>query len=246
MKIMFLDESGDHNLSVIDPQYPLFVLGGIITDQEYAEGEMTEKLNRFKRDIFGMEDIILHTADITRNRNGFEGIKDVDFRTRFYRELEKLLGELNFKVVACAVRKDELLTRYGVAALDPYMMSLDILVERFCFEIGDQSDGGIVVAEKRGPTLDHELDLAWLNLKIKGTTFLKAKTIENRIISILSRHKNENISGLQIADQVVSPVGRFILGKRSIYPSFEVIERKFRRSAEGTYDGVGLVVLPKK
>ena len=62
MKIMFLDESGDHNLSVIDPQYPLFVLGGIVTDQEYAEGEMTEKLNRFKRDIFGMEDIILHTA----------------------------------------------------------------------------------------------------------------------------------------------------------------------------------------
>jgi hypothetical protein len=25
MKILFLDESGDHNLSVIDPSYPLFV-----------------------------------------------------------------------------------------------------------------------------------------------------------------------------------------------------------------------------
>ena len=41
MNILFLDESGDHNLSKIDVQYPLFVLGGVITDQEYAEGEMT-------------------------------------------------------------------------------------------------------------------------------------------------------------------------------------------------------------
>jgi hypothetical protein len=38
VKVLFLDESGDHNLSVIDPQYPLFVLGGIIVDQDYAKG----------------------------------------------------------------------------------------------------------------------------------------------------------------------------------------------------------------
>ena len=30
MKVLFLDESGDHNLSVIDPSYPIFVLGGVI------------------------------------------------------------------------------------------------------------------------------------------------------------------------------------------------------------------------
>ncbi len=39
MKVLFLDESGDHNLSVIDPQYPMFVLGGVIVDKAYAEGE---------------------------------------------------------------------------------------------------------------------------------------------------------------------------------------------------------------
>ncbi|MBA7700163.1 hypothetical protein ES703_108872 [subsurface metagenome] len=37
MKILFLDESGDHNLSIIDPQYPLFVLGGVIVDMDYAD-----------------------------------------------------------------------------------------------------------------------------------------------------------------------------------------------------------------
>jgi len=34
--VMFLDESGDHSLTRIDPQYPMFVLGGIIVDREYA------------------------------------------------------------------------------------------------------------------------------------------------------------------------------------------------------------------
>ena len=33
MKVLFLDESGDHSLAKIDPQYPLFVLGGIIVAQ---------------------------------------------------------------------------------------------------------------------------------------------------------------------------------------------------------------------
>ncbi|MDE0769826.1 MAG: DUF3800 domain-containing protein [Opitutaceae bacterium] len=72
MKVLFLDESGDHNLTVIDPQYPLFILGGVIIDLDYAKTEVEERLRQFKRILFGNEDLILHTADITRNRNGFE------------------------------------------------------------------------------------------------------------------------------------------------------------------------------
>jgi len=30
MKFLFLDESGDHNLTVIDKNYPLFTLAGCI------------------------------------------------------------------------------------------------------------------------------------------------------------------------------------------------------------------------
>ena len=42
VKVLFLDESGDHNLTVIDPNYPVFVLGGVIVDQEYADGPLAE------------------------------------------------------------------------------------------------------------------------------------------------------------------------------------------------------------
>ena len=75
MKFLFLDESGDHNLIKIDMQYPIFVLGGIIIDDDYLS-ILNEKVDEFKLEVFGTKDIILHTADITRNKNGFERLKE--------------------------------------------------------------------------------------------------------------------------------------------------------------------------
>lgn len=244
MKILYLDESGDHNLSVIDPSYPLFVLGGVIMEQSYAAEILTPKLSAFKHKFFGRDDIILHTADITRNRNGFELLKDASIRASFYSELNALMREMEYSVVACVIRKDAHLARYGMAALDPYLMSLDILVERFCIDIGDVEDGGMIVAERRGPTLDHELELAWLNLKIQGTRFMKAKQVERRVQSLNLKSKLANIAGLQLADLVATPIGRKILGK-SIKEDYEIIESRFRRSLRGRIDGYGLIVLPK-
>jgi hypothetical protein len=243
MKVLFLDESGDHNLSVIDPQYPLFVLGGVIVEKDYADGELRAELNDFKKRNFGRTDIILHTADITRNRNGFEQMKDAGFREAFYTNLNALMRKLAYTVVACVVRKAEHLTRYGVAALDPYLLSLDILVERFCYEVGSRTGDGVIVAEKRNPTLDRELDLAWLNLKVQGTRHMQAKEIDRRIIGLNLRPKSDNLAGLQLADLVVTPIGRYVLGKPT-RGDFQIVESKFRRNQHGDYVGYGLVVLP--
>ena len=244
MKILFLDESGDHNLSKIDPQYPLFVLGGVIVDKEYAEGAMQEAVSDFKQRLFGRDDLILHTADITRNRNGFERLKDTTFRERFYRELNELMKSLDYRVVACVIRKHAHLSRYGLAAVDPYLLSLDILVERFCMHIGEISKSGMIIAEQRGPTLDRQLELAWLNLRIQGTQYMQAVEIDRRIQALTLRGKTENIAGLQLADLVVTPIGRHVLGK-SIKEDYRIIESKFRHNWRGEVAGYGLVVLPK-
>jgi hypothetical protein len=240
---MFLDESGDHSLTMIDPQYPLFVLGGIIVDRDYASRELAERVRQFKLDVFDRDDFILHTADIVRSKGIFSLMRHPPFRERFYTELNALMRSLDYQVIACVIKKDEHLTRYGFEAIDPYLLSLNILVERFCFEIGATPQGGLIVAERRDPTLDHQLELAWLNLRIQGTRFMQASMIEERISGLTTRSKEENIAGLQLADLVVSPIGRFVLGKR-MYEDWEIIESKFRRR-HGTYHGAGLVVLPR-
>lgn len=154
------------------------------------------------------------------------------------------MAKLEYQVVACAIHKDAHLQRYGLAALDPYMLSLDILVERFCLDLGPNPGSGVIVAEMRGSTLDRGIDLAWLNLKIQGTRFMQATDIERRVRGLHLRSKSENIAGLQLADLVVSPIGRHVLGKPA-KPDWSVVERKLRRSSSGRTDGYGLVVLPK-
>jgi hypothetical protein len=125
-----------------------------------------------------------------------------------------------------------------------YLLSLNVLVERFCFEVGNFPAGGVIVAEKRGITLDHELEIAWLNLKVGGTKFMSGQKVERRLIGLNLRSKAENIAGLQLADLVVSPIGRHILGKPP-KEDFQIIESKMRRDSSGSYDGHGLVVLPR-
>jgi hypothetical protein len=243
MLTMFLDESGDHNLAVIDPQYPVFVLGGVIADSEYAVGEMTTQVRQFKLSVFGRDDLVLHTADIARNKNGFERLKEPDFRSYFYENLNALMSRLEYKVVACAIKKDVHAARYGIAALDPYMLSLRVLVERFCYEIGGVEHGGQIVVERRDPVLDRQLELAWTDLTIRGTDFVSPSRVRRRIDGLVMRSKQECLAGLELADLVVSPIGRFVLG-RPIKEDFRIIESKFRQLGRG-YQGPGLVVLPK-
>ena len=128
---------------------------------------------------------------------------------------------------------------------DPYLLSLDILVERFCFDIDRGSTGGVIIAENRDPTLDRQLDLAWLNLKIQGARLIRATEIQDRIFALNIRSKKDNIAGLQLADLVVSPIGRHILGKQD-KEDWRILAEKFRRSPRGKVEGHGLVVLPKE
>jgi hypothetical protein len=247
MLVLFLDESGDHSLDKVDPQYPVFVLGGCIVDLEYHDRHLTSELKRYKRELFGRDDFILHTADITRVRGVFQALTNKAFRERFYKETNRLMESLDYTVVACAIKKDTHSRRYGLAAMDPYLLSLKILVERFIFQIQARGGGekGIIIAEARDETLDNQLRLAWMDLRVGGTEYVPASEVRRRISELHIRDKSQDIAGLQIADLIVSPIGRHVLGK-SAKADWEIIKQKFRRAADGRYKGFGLVVLPKK
>ena len=247
MKVLFLDESGDHNLRIIDPSYPIFVLGGVIVDQDYADGSLAEAFDDFKRRMFGRTDIVLHTADIARNRNGFEGLQDADFRARFYRELNSLMQELPYEVVACAIHKYDYFTRYGADAIDPYRLGLRVLVELLCDAIATdiKADGATIIAEMRGESLDKEVQATWEILKTRGSLYASADVIRETIQDLELRDKKENILGLQLADLVVAPIGRHLLGKTN-KDDWGIVERKLRRSPDGFLENHGLVTFPKQ
>jgi hypothetical protein len=245
MKILFLDESGDHDLIRIDPEYPIFVLAGCIMDYRYAEKVLAAALNKFKKDFFGNDKIILHLAEYTRDGKGYEKLRDKCAREQFYSGLNKIIKGAEFKLVACIVDKREHVRHYK-NAIDPYLLSLEVVLERFILCLKADKEKGIVVAESRNPQLDNQLNLAFLDLKISGTRFLRPIDVAENITDFRIRKKEENIAGLQLIDSIITPVGRRYLNRRNHYISYEEIKRKFRKHECGKYKGYGLIILPKK
>ena len=243
MQLLFLDESGDHNLTSISPEYPVFVLGGVLMDRDYANRALEDEVAQFKVDTLGRADIVLHTTDIVRRRNGFEALKDDDFRERFYGSMSTLMSRLEYRVIACAIRKPDLFKRRGVTDLDPYSLSLRVVAEQMCFAVGDEPDGGAITAESRGQTLDRELESTWESLRLEGTKYLSGETIKKHIVDFRIKSKQENVAGLQLADLVVSPIGRHVIGKLD-RDDWRSIEPKILRGRDGEMNGYGLVVLP--
>jgi hypothetical protein len=241
---MFLDESGDHNLEKIDGQYPVFALAGVIFDNLYYSKNAVPLVNKLKKKLFGRENIIFHTADISRNRNGFEKLKEAKFRGIFNTNLYKLLEMLEFEIVAAAIHKQKHFDKYGIAAVDPYLLSLEFLVERFIFSLDSRKDLGTIIAESRSPQLDNQLELAWLNLKIKGTRFLTPARVVDRIKEFKIVKKAKGVTGLESADLVVSPIGRWV-HKKEKKELFQIIQSKFRKGSDGKISGHGVVIFPK-
>lgn len=252
MKLMFLDESGDHNLDPkkIDPTYPVFVLTGCIFDEEYYNQEVVKRIEEIKVSFFGSKDIIFHTLEMIRpsknKEKKFLKLIDKEFRIRFYTELNKLLEKFDFKLVACAIKKQDHFEKYGVSSLDPYLLSFDNLLNRFIFELNFREKGKII-AERRNSILDNQLELAWLNTKISGTKFIQGAEIKEKVENLHMIPKSSNEAGLQIADLVASPIGRKIIGIRRKVGhevDFEVLKKKFCNK-NGRILNYGLTILPK-
>ena len=243
LKTLFLDESGDHHLTVIDTSYPVFVLGGVILDADYAAGPLVEAVGDFKRELFGRTDIVLHTADIARNRNGFEALQDAAFRARFYERLNELMRNLVYSVVACAVLKQRFRDLHGIFAPDPYLYGFATLVERFCLDVLESDTGGRIIAERRDSVLDARLQAEWENLKSIGAATCPPDLITARISSLDLYSKKDNVVGLEIADLVVSPIGRHVTG-RAGHEDWRIVEYKLLRDEQGQYRNHGLTLLP--
>lgn len=253
MKIMFIDESGDHNLipEKVDSNYPIFVLAGCIFDEIYYRNNFIPAFNLLKNKFFGTDSIILHTLEMTRpsksKEPAFNLFSDAKFRNSFYEELNELVADTNFTLVACIIHKNKHIKKYGLQALDPYLLSFDNLLNRLVFSLPNNETARII-AERRNGILDNQLELAWLNAKISGTRLIKASVIKDTIDNLQLSPKSSNEPGLQFADLLVSPIGRKYMNKKS-KPGheidFSVLQKKFRQK-DGKILGYGVTILPNK
>ena len=69
--IVFVDESGDHSLVSINPDYPVFVLAFCILPCAAYIEQITPAVRKLKFDLFGHDLVILHEHDIRKKSGPF-------------------------------------------------------------------------------------------------------------------------------------------------------------------------------
>jgi hypothetical protein len=241
----FLDETGDHGLSYIDKNFPLFLLCGCLMGEDKLK-EIEDKINAFKLKYFKTTEVVLHSREIRKCEGAFQILFDLKLKAKFYADLNKLLEEAEYKIMGSGINKEEYIRRYGKGAKDPYSLSFSFLIERliFCLDNLDKKAKVDIKAELRGKKEDEILLAHFNSILDRGTFYVSPERLREKILSFKFYSKRENITGLQIADLSAYPLARHLLNPKEPYIPFSIIEEKIYCNKDGEYEGWGLKVFP--
>jgi hypothetical protein len=240
--IVFVDESGDHGLASIDPSYPMFVLAFCVFHVEEYAATVVPAVLRLKFRHFGHDQVILHEHDIRKTKGPFRFLLDAGRRQVFYDDLNALVEQSPFTLVAGAIHKERHLARYADAANNPYHVAMGFGLERVFLHLnamGCRRGTTHVVFERRGAKEDQEVELEFG--RICGGQNAMGRCLP---FAALLVEKKCNSAGLQLADLVARPIGRKILDPAQPNRAFDILAAKLRRSPAGEVRGWGLKVFP--
>ena len=239
---MFLDESGDHSLSKIDPSYPMFVLAGCIFDMEYYVEEVEPAVAKLKAKHFGSDEVILRSYDIRKQKKEFKSLVDKKKRDAFYTDLNGLIAETDFKVIAAAINKAVLSEKHTKPG-NPYDLCLEFILERAVMYLGRSKEQMLLRIESREGHNDQTLAEQFERFRRGEGGKFPALEVQRKLIDLSFNQKSQNIAGMQLADLVAYPIGKYVLDHEKENQAFTIIEPKFH-SRSGVYLGSGLKVYP--
>lgn len=239
--IVYVDESGDHGLDRIDRDYPVFVLAFcIFAKSDYAQ-TVAPAVQRLKFKWFGHDIVVLHEREIRQQVPPFAFLKSEAVRAVFMRDLEAVVANAPFTLVAAVIDKLRLKERYRHPG-NPYELSLRFCMERtqaFLHDRGAADRFTHLVVERRGAVEDAALELAFHRHRGLTTRFGPMDCFR-----LVFADKKVNSAGLQLADLIARPVGRHVLRPEQANRAFDVLSPKFRCGPAGQVQGYGLKVFP--
>ena len=97
--IVYVDESGDHSLTSIDKDYPIFVLAFSIFQKETYIKDIVPRFQKLKFKYFGHDIIILHENEIRRRKNDFKQLYNKEIFTSFIDDLTQTIKVSEFVTI---------------------------------------------------------------------------------------------------------------------------------------------------
>jgi hypothetical protein len=240
---LFIDESGDHGLSSINRDFPLFLLCGVIISSEEYE-KIRTSINEVKQEFWGGKKVIFHSRDIRKCEKEFVILFDLEKKKRFYEEINNIISSHDYTVVISAINKEKYIKRFGKLSDDVYEISLSFIIERSIFfldDIKERKKELEIVIEKRGKSEDKKLDEHFQRLLSKGTGYVDPERLKAYNMKIKFKRKIENINGLQLADLIAYPSARYVIDPERANPAFDLIIAKIYKKDDKLY---GLKIYP--
>lgn len=238
--LVFVDESGDHSLETIDPDFPLFALSFCVIRKDIYSDFLTPRVRKLKFATFGHDMVVLHEHDIRKKKGAFAKLGK-EARETFLNELTELIQQTDFTLVAVVIDKRKLKSRYSTPE-HPYHLAMGFGLERihgFLKARGQDDRLTYLVCEARGPKEDKDLELEFRR-QCSGGNYKGEKLPFDIIIA----DKKTNSEGLQMADLTARPIALSYLRPEQPNRTKEVLEGKFYRSPSGSKMGYGLKCFP--
>lgn len=239
--IVYVDESGDHGLVTIDPQFPVFVLAFCVFEIASYVDLVVPSIERLKFEFFGHDTVILHENDIRKSKPPFDILRDATLRQSFMQRLTGIIAAAPFTIVASVIRK-ELFRGRAPQGSNPYHVAMQFGLERVFMELqahGQRGKPTYVVFESRGAKEDLELELEFRRIMDRSGIQGMADTLRFTCVS-----KQVNSSGLQLADMIARPIGLHSIRPDQVNRAWDLIQGKIRRSGSGNIVGYGLKTYP--
>ena len=257
---IYIDEVGNHDLkSAHKPSERFLSLTGVIIESDRLKSEIHQEIEGIKERFFHPdpdEAVILHRREILKKTGDFRVLQVETVKHNFDEELIFLLNKWEYFVATVVIDKLAHIDQYRVWCAHPYHYCLQILLDRYCLFLQQNSAKGDVLVESRGGKEDQKLIKSYSLLYKTGTNFIDSAHLQSRFTSkeLKVKPKSANIAGLQIADLIAYPSRREILKeKKLVAPDqetfcdrvTEVLQKKYLKNPEtGEIWGYGKKFLP--
>lgn len=252
---LYLDES-KFNKKTQYGNNSLYAVAGVAISS-LNENEIRNDLNQIKLSIwsdrkhysFNKAKIsILHEAEIrSNNKNILEKLPEYEVFNGNSSNVNKaitgignIINKYDLQIFGAIIDQTSLLKKYNKKiegnSYESYYLSLKIILENFSMFLKSKNAQGRIVFESRqdGATRIQDERTQKMVYKIlsHGTSIYSALDLQNTIIDISFRRKNENVPGLQIADFIPRPLILAYVGKDQSKPSiYKSAIRKHRYDA---------------
>lgn len=205
--VVFADESGDHSLVAVDPEYPVFVLTLVVFKLDQYLDDFLPRFHRLKFETFGHDGVVLHEREMRRREGAFRLLHDERKRESFFSALNALISTTPFEVIywvfdkrsiALASARTESIYRNAIRATLPQLLR---------FLESEQSHFGkiSVIFESRGRSEDAELNADFRAFQLEYS-HPNASQLDLHFVA-----KTANTAGIQLADLTARPIGLSVL-----------------------------------